>query len=214
MSELSVFRALTSADGRLAYYTKETQDRVPREPGCYAWFLPLWLYSENIDELVHIASDLRAYDSEPERLVQARFRWQALNMRVRRSSLDPPCGAGARATWNTIVRRQQSRDALQRILLEASLLMPPLYVGRARDLRRRYLQHISGTATDQNTFHSRFTAYAEQSGLSVAVSDLVFVCIVTPKDIVDALADVDEDDLNDMFEQFLMRVCQPPFSMK
>ena len=56
MGHLNVFKNLTSVDGRLAFYTKETKDKIPELPGCYAWFLPLWFYTSDLDELMKVVS--------------------------------------------------------------------------------------------------------------------------------------------------------------
>ncbi len=208
MGPLNAFRNLESVDGRLAFYTKETRHDVPEEPGCYAWFLPLWFYRENHDELMQIIGNMVSYDHVSEKEIDVSFTWQSMNLRVR-----PKAAFHAtddiRATWNNIYADNPTRHALQQILLEASLLMPPLYVGRTSNLRRRYLEHTTGSA-----FHSRFTNYVTTLGLKVSVSDLIFVCIKTERGLDRAFGDLAQDDVDKLIERLLMQFCRPPFSLK
>ena len=95
--------------------------------------------------------------------------------------------------------------------MEASLLMPPLYVGKADNLRVRYTQHVEGAGPEANVFHTRFTTFARSVGLPLTVSDLLFVCIRTDPDTDRALRDAN---VNELLEHILMQLCQPPFSMR
>ena len=67
MGRLRVFRNLTSLDGRLGFYTKETREQIPTLPGCYAWFLPLWFYRSNLDDLMELVGRVLDYEQRPER---------------------------------------------------------------------------------------------------------------------------------------------------
>ena len=197
-----------SVDGRLGFYTKETRKPVPKLPGCYAWFLPLWFYRENLDELMHIVGKLVAYDQLSEREVDVPFTWDSVNFRVRRDAAFHATD-DVRATWNNICTDEPTRQALQQILLEASLLMPPLYVGRTGNLKRRYLEHTAGRA-----LHSRFTDYVAKLGIKIGVSDLLFVCIATERELDKVLTDVAQSDLDKLIDPILMQFCRPPFSLR
>jgi len=202
------------ADSRLGLYTKETSGRIPEFPGCYAWLLPLWLYREDIDELMRIVGGLLGYDKEPEQVVEASFTWESVKLRVRRFSKDRP-REGLRATWKHLLADESAKEALQQTFLEASLLMPPLYVGRTGNLKRRYLQHVKGSY-EKNDFHSRFTGHVKKLQLKISVSDLLFACIRTPKELSHAFAkhEGEEKDLNGLIEQILMQFCRPPFNLR
>ena len=208
MRHLNVFRNLGSVDGRLGFYTKETRKEVPELPGCYAWFLPLWFYRENLDELMQIVGKVIVHDQVSEREVDVPFTWESVNLRVRRDAAFHVTD-DVRATWNSICADEPARQALQQILLEASLLMPPLYVGRTGNLRRRYLEHTAGS-----TFHSRFTDYVAKLGIKIGVSDLLFVCIKTERELDQVLGGVAQNDLDKLIERVLMQFCRPPFSLK
>lgn len=182
-------------------------------PGCYAWFLPLWLYRSDLNELIQIVSQVLEFDNVSEREVNAPFTWESVELRVRRSAETKTPGK-LRATWERLCADSRARQALQQTLLEASLLMPPLYVGRTRSLKQRYLQHTAGNFGRKNSFHTRFSECVSNLNLTISVSDLLFVCIRTEQ-IPGATPDgVDEDDREKLIEQILMNFCRPPFSLR
>ena len=215
MQHLKVFRELTGADSRIGFYTKETRGQIPEVGGCYAWLLPLWIYRDDLDELLHVAGALLNYDPSPEREVDARFNWESVSLRVRRK-VDTQSTPSKHRAWKHLLGCDQTRNALQQLLLETSLLMPPLYVGRADNLKRRYLQHTQIGRQERNDFHARFKECISRSRLKLDVSDLIFVCISTPAPLRrvfgEALADGRE--LDELIEQILMQLCRPPFSLR
>ena len=215
IQHLKVFRELTGADSRIGFYTKETRGQIPEVGGCYAWLLPLWIYRDDLDELLNVAGTLLNYDPSPEREVDARFNWERVSLRVRRNVDTQPTGRIHRA-WKHLLDRSHTRDALQQLLLETSLLMPPLYVGRADNLKRRYLQHTQIERQERNDFHMRFKTCVERSHLKIDVSDLIFVCISTPAPLrrVFGKALADGRELDELIEQILMQLCRPPFSLR
>ena len=206
------FRELTSVDGRLGFYTKETRGQIPEIGGCYAWFLPLWFYRTDLDELIRLVSAILHYDHQSEKDIEAQFTWESIKLRVRRASR-------VRETqridevWKQALEDDSARQMLQQTMLEASLLMPPLYVGRATNLRQRYVQHTEGYG-DGNIFHSRFAECVDRLRLSISVSDLLFVCVKTPKGLTAVLRDAGISDPEELIEQILMRFCRPPFSIR
>ena len=214
MGYLNVFRSLTGADSRLGFYTKETKDRIPEVPGCYAWFLPLWFYREDLDELMQIVGGVLDYEQEPEKEVDLPFTWESVKLRARRGTKIRAGNRTRVATWQKVLADDQARKALQQTLLEASLLMPPLYVGRTNNIKQRYLQHVQDQDLERNSFHSRFTECVKKSELKISVSDLLFVCIETPNELRKVLGDSDESEPNLLIEQILMQFCRPPFSIR
>lgn len=212
MRHFNVFHGLTSADGRLGFYTKESRNRIPEFPGCYAWFLPLWLYREDLDEFIRLVSTFFSYEETPEKEVEAPFTWESVNLRVRRSARIRANDEN-RTTWQRILSNHEAKDALQQVLMEATLLTPPLYVGRTNNLKRRYLQHTGGDR-DKNTFRARFTDHVAKYGFKIGVSDLLFICIQTQKDVSRIFDDLGEKNLNLLIEQILTQFCRPPFSLR
>ena len=213
MRPINVFRSLTSSESRLGFYTKETKDRIPEAPGCYAWFLPLWFYTDDIEKLMQTVGNLLDYEQDPERKVDISFTWESVGLSVRRTTRTISRDQ-TKVTWEKLIGDDQARYALQQTLLEASLLMPPLYVGSTINLKHRYLQHNRDRSTEKNDFHSRFTECAERLNFKISVSDLLFVCIQTPKELRAVFGDSDKSESNLMIEKILMQFCRPPFSIR
>ena len=212
MGHEHVFRDFTSVDGRLGFYTKQTQERIPEIGGCYAWFLPLWFYRPTVGELISLVSAMYDYEYQPEQTLEARFNWDSITLRLRRASRARDTRRIEQA-WDQAMKNEAARNMLQTTMLEASLLMPPLYVGKAANLRRRYIQHTEGRG-EGNVFHSRFAECAERLQLSLSVSDLLFVCVKTPTELTTVLKAAGIEDPEELIEQILMRFCRPPFSIK
>lgn len=213
MDFLNVFSNLTSTDSRLGFYTKETKERVPEQPGCYAWFLPLWFYRSDLNELMQVVGGVLNYDKKPKKEANARFTWESVKLRVQRVA-EIQATETILSTWERVCADAQAKRELQQTLLEASLLMPPLYVGKTKNLRKRYLEHVKGNDDDRNDFHTRFTEHVSDLKLTIGVSDLLFVCIKTEQKPPQESLGVAEDDLERLVEQILMQFCRPPFSLK
>ena len=209
MNPLDVFGRLTTADEYIGFYTKETKSRIPDSPGCYAWFLPLWYYSDDLDQLVRLVVNVLNYAHRPEQDVSATFVWQTIGLRVRR---DVPIRITEdhRVMWARLTQDPDARNELLATLMRASLFLPPLYVGRADDLRSRYDTHTNPNTTRRNTFAIRL---AEQAvALEVGVSDLLFVAIKTPAHLNDISNDT--KGLTTLIERMFMHWCRPPFSLR
>lgn len=213
MTHLDVFRRLSSADNRLGFFTKDLKNSIPESSGCYAWILPLWLYADDLDDLLKRVCDLYCFEQPPEREIEAGFNWEYVRMDVRRGA-KVQVSEEMRKLWAQVMANSDSKDALQNALMEATLLMPPLYVGRTSNLLRRYLQHTDTRDSDRNTFGNRFREFASRVGLRLGVSDLVFVCIQTGGKTENKCLDVNETDMNRLIERILMGFCRPPFSLE
>ena len=209
-----MFRRLTSSSSRLGFYTKESKSMIPETPGCYAWLLPLWLYREDLDVLTKIVCAMLDYEIEPTKRVDVAFTWHTVGLNVSRIAKHKTRTTTTQATWKELMKNEKTRRALQQTLLEASLLMPPLYVGRTNNLKQRYLQHAEDRASEQNDFHSRFTNYAERLGLKISVTDLIFFCIETPIELRSYFGKSDQNVSNLLIEHMLMSFCRPPFSIR
>jgi hypothetical protein len=197
---------------RIGFFTKETKSEIPEAPGCYAWFIPLWIYSEDLRQLVRHLTRVLLYEpidgGKREHIMK--FNWDAVSVQVEKVPNVAVTDA-KEAEWRRIMGDQQLRAAFEQALMEASLLMPPLYVGKADNLRVRYTQHVDGVGPQANVFHNRFTTFARSVGLPLTVSDLLFVCIKTDPETDRALRDAN---VNELLEHILMQLCRPPFSMR
>ena len=215
MHPLNVFRDLTAARSRLGFFTRQTCDEIPPDPGCYGWFLPLWLLRDTLPGFLNTFGGVLTHEPRPPQEVDAGFIWDRVKVKTRRTfdSAIPPIPAFAIPLWDHLYSDQQARDALQHILLQASILTPPLYVGKTDNLRRRYNNHVTPPKGDTNNFHNRFTACATELGISLSVADLIFVCIRTGRDAEEMLSvKGDAAETEKLLEEILKRLCRPPFS--
>ena len=184
---------------------------IPEQPGCYAWFLPLWIYQTDLNRLMELIGEVYGYEQEPESVMNAQFNWHSVDFRVRSQATVRPVRGDLAELWDQILADDEARAALTQLLLEASLLMPPLYVGRTANLKVRYQQHLTETK-GKNDFHTRFMKCISESDLDLQIGDLLFVCIKTQDHLNQSLNQFYNVEL--LVEQILMQFCRPPFSLK
>ena len=218
MHPLNAFRDLTEAGSRLGFFTGATRNEIPARPGCYGWFLPLWIVRDTLPEFLSLFGNVMTHEPKPPEELKAGFKWDAVRVRLRRE-FDPAINEKKWVPlWERLYENEQARHLFQQVLLQASVLTPPLYVGTAENLRRRYNQHTMRPHPGDNNFHSRFQEYSDRFGLGITVDDLIFVCIRTddPEDsTLPSLAKgKDADDVHKLLEEILKRLCRPPFSMR
>ena len=100
-------------------------------------------------------------------------------------------------------------------MLVASILMPPLYIGKTNDLRVRCRQHRSSSKQEENNFHNRFENFTRNKKLNngkefltTKVEDLIFVCIKT--DTIGNLGG-DESSTEVLLEEIFKLIATPPY---
>lgn len=211
LGPLKIFGDWTRAGSQLGFYTKFTSAQIPAVEGCYAWFLPLWIYEKDLNQLLDVINRVIRYEPEPEPTTSAPFNWESIQLKVRRDTSSKITDA-KRELWDRLLEDPNRRQALERVLLQTSVLMPPLYVGRTSNLQRRYVEHVEGRSEECNDFHGRFSACVEKAGLPLSVGDLLFVCVKTTPDSYES--EVTVEDLDSLLEHVLMQICRPPFSLK
>ena len=158
-----------------------------------------------------MVSEIFGYEQEPEKTVNADFTWHSVNLRVRSPKTFRPTSDEISDTWDQILADDDAHDALEQLMMEASLLMPPLYVGRTANLKWRYQQHLTETK-GRNDFHTRFSECMANTGVELQVSDLLFVCVTTHDELNHVLDQFPNVEL--LVEQLLMQFCRPPFSLR
>lgn len=208
---LGVFASLTKASSRLGFHTVQTSDSIPEQPGCYAWMLPLWIYRNDLQSCVRLISSMVDYEQASSVSADLPFKWETLALaatKEHRSQIT----AAKDATWNTLLEDPDGRQALQQILLEASLFLPPLYVGMTNNLKRRYLEHTNPSRTSGNSFRRRLEECVKALDVKLATDDLLFVTLTTPTASSYANGAVTGYDFNALVEQILMQICRPALS--
>lgn len=199
---------------RIGFFTKETRNQIPDQPGIYGWFLPLWLYREDLEGLLRLIETLHLYEPGTGGVarsdLEVELNWDSFAMSIQRQSA-AKASTAKRDKWESALKHPEQRQTIQRALMEASIFMPPLYVGQTLDLRARYFQHVYGTRDGKNDFHRRFSDFAKQHDFPLSVGDLLFVSIETSHQDSSVLR---EFKLPELIEQVVMQICRPTFSVR
>jgi hypothetical protein len=200
---------------RVGFHTSETAQTIPSTPGIYAWFFPLHIFDDDLDAWMKRIQEVYMYDTSCRGRsagdVDHEFHWDTLKCHFEKHP-HKKLGDVIRKEWRTVISDQRQRAAFRKVLMEASVLMPPLYVGKADNLKARYDQHVKGSGREADDFHKRFQEYAQANNIPLMITDLLFVCIETDQQSAKTL--YHEDKLNWLLEQVMMRVAHPPFSVK
>ncbi len=205
--------------GRIHFYTKQTSKDIPDSPGLYAWYLPLWLFKNDIDALNDLIQNIYLYDSDvqgaPELSKIFAFNWASFLVTLGGQKH----GQYSQDTidkWKTLSNNTEFLEAFKVTLMEASILLPPLYVGRTNNLKTRYSQHLNASDQDRNNFNNRFSSHIRSLGLKLKLSDLIFCCVLSKKSTNSKISTLSgiECDVSDFIEQIILKLAKPPFSAK
>ena len=202
-------------------YTSVNFDEVPSSPGVYAWYYPIKLPSKNIEDLGFELSSILNYDSklksEKNSKANIEFNWKDIEVRVSEDHKYkfPP---GVKKHWEKLIIDEKSLYSLEQVMLLASILMPPLYIGKTNNLNVRCRQHRISINTDENNFHNRFEEFTKNKILKNGkkflhqnIEDLIFVCIKT-----DTFENLGKSDTNfeEILEEIFKLLANPPFGKK
>jgi len=215
MANSDVWRDINSY---IKVYTSVNFSEVPSSPGIYAWFYPITPPTKNIEDLEVELSSILNYDSklegEKKNKGNIEFNWKNLEVTVSEES-KKTIKTTTKNQWNILKEDKESFRNLEKIMLVASILMPPLYIGKTNNLNVRCRQHRTSSINDENNFHNRFESFTtkkilknNKSFIHQKVEDLIFVCIKT--DNIGVLSD-DEIDSEQLLEEILKLLASPPY---
>jgi hypothetical protein len=191
---------------RIRIYEWRDREEIPEAPGVYAWFVPLYLYQDaHIDQQIEDVWRLLSYDPSQEGPKKTSFKIE-FHWSEYQAEIEEVFRGGATdkmdQTLKVVLANQQKSVGFQKALIDASILLPPLYVGCAGVLRDRYKQHIAGANGNarQSGFGERFTEYVKarrdpkRSGSvnSLRVEDLLFVAIPFEQNTVELINSGDD----------------------
>jgi predicted GIY-YIG superfamily endonuclease len=209
MSSIRLNDIWRGVNKEIGFYTVETFKNIPAAPGIYAWFYPLRIVTEDLYEFMNDVNIVLNYDCEtkekPWREFSVNFSWDTFSQRVdfhtKKADL-----SSFENIWHETVKKENDFDELRKIMMRASLFLPPLYVGKTTNLRSRCQQHINGTSGDNN-FHKRFEEYAFLNNFTAKkVSDLLFVAIKTKEE------DQQSTRTEELVESILKYLSKPKYS--
>lgn len=203
------------AQQRVGFYTQATSRDIPEMSGIYGWFLPLYLYHADPVELINEVHGFLRFETSNdtgvrESSAKAELNWERFDLNIK-ASPKVAISSDFDTEFRAMCSRQERREPFSFALMAASILMPPLYLGKADSLRQRYLQHVIGGSPTENNFHNRFTRFAELRELPVRVKDLLFVAVPLPDEIHKALK---VWKLNQLLEKIVINMASPPFSIR
>jgi hypothetical protein len=209
MNELNLNNIWRKVSSEISFYTSETFDNVPHQPGVYAWFYPLRINTKDLNQFVNEVSVALNYDSyskgAPIREFQLEINWESFAHKIEVVPGNPKLDS-FKHIWDSIIEDNDRFNELRKIIMRSSIFLPPLYVGKAKDLNIRCFQHINNNQKG-NSFHTRFEDYAREKNLKVKkVSDLLFVALRTEED--SSLSDQAED----LVEAILKYLAKPKYS--
>ncbi len=181
MSVNDVWRRI---DKHLGVYLDGGFDQIPETAGVYAWFYPLRVTTYDLQELIIQFSKVSEYDALSEGAPKSEtvidFNWVSMGVAVEQRAKLKSVPDRVFKAWEAIVENKKMFESIRKALMSASLLMPPLYVGKTSNLRQRCIQHVNGRDEITSNFHKRFSNYAEEEGFPIKeVKDLIFVCVET-----------------------------------
>jgi len=200
----------------IGFYTFKERDRIPTKPGTYAWYCPLDIRSPKFEDFIKTYKTIFEYDSKEktkkmERKTEIRFPWKILKQSMQLSLLDLPektplSGKTVKELWNLINADENSLKKFRFALLKSSILLPPLYVGKTKNLSKRYKEHYeSEIDSEKNNFKSRFMNHILGNDINIAFEDLIFFAIP-----METLPEHSEE----LLEEIIKLLSQPVYSIK
>jgi len=210
MSNLRLNDIWRNVGNEISFFTEETFKDIPSVSGVYAWFYPLRLTTKNIDEFINEVQLVLNYDCDsngsPSRENSIKFGWDIIHQKIDFAPKNYDLNS-FRHIWQKIANDQDKFDNFRKVIMRASILLTPLYVGKASNLKLRCQQHINGTAKDNN-FNARYENYAQKLNISSkSVKDLLFVILKT-----DEKGDVSTES-EKLVEAVLKNLIKPKYSI-
>lgn len=223
LGRLRKWLRVISANHCFVYDTRDGLEQLGG--GAYAWYLRLdKLLGANPDvlEFVNLAKSFYQYDARCAGLWRGEYRLEGAN----RKSFVVSASYSCPSVWSS--SGGQPSAALQRLfagasegdgysdlklmLAQASLCMPPLYVGKTISFASRYRQHLAGQGeSSDNTFGRRFRLFTEELGLDLSMKDLLYRCVPDQFDYLHEEEGISREEAGLGLEQLLQSIEMPPF---
>ena len=216
---------LSTLNRRLKIFTYRDRHDIPASAGTYAWFFPLHVFSDyaQAQDLANFYRNVFALDSlfltesnlsEKEYAEDRHTRsWQTVSLKAE-VTISPggKLPADCQKIWEKVQSDPSAKSVFEESLIAASLFTPPLYIGKAKDLKVRYEQHIQDSG-----FKKRFDSFSLSHSIPLEVHNLIFCCLSLDSDSEnlmsdEMISDSEGKDMNYLLEQILMKSARTPFS--
>lgn len=209
-----------SIGDEVGFYYEANFEDVPAAPGVYAWFYPLRVLSRSPDALSQFVSEVQLllnYDSgcngRPSKEALLSLSWWNWSVSTGRTPKPLQLSEPLKGAWREITASDKLFLDFQQSLLKASILMPPLYVGKADNLNSRCRQHLRG-GDGANDFHRRFEEFARVLNLPIrSVRQLVFSCVRTSGPVEDTPESATSP-VHELVEGIMKSICAPPYGAR
>lgn len=180
------------------HFPGQSVHNIPENSGVYAWHAPLYFFDNTSPrEAVEFYNRLFLWElgGDSKGKVHAELAWKRIQLKLKPHERHDPLEKKE-------VAETLEKEDVQKWLKCAGIFTPPLYVGRATNLRARYQQHSQADRDGTGDFAGRFGNSIKQLNLTLRVSSLIFGYVETGL----------TDNENHVIESFLMRAAMPPFS--
>jgi len=204
----------------VGFFYEENFVDVPSSPGVYAWLYPLRVLSKSPEALLQFVSEVQTllnYDSgtagAPSHKAVLPAAWWSWSLAVNRAPKPFQLSDPLSRAWLEITANDKLFLEFQQSLLKASILMPPLYVGKADNLNTRCNQHLRG-GRGSNDFHRRFEAFASDLNLPIrSVRHLIFACVRTGAPF-EGETNPPLSPVHALVESIMKSICAPPYGQR
>jgi len=207
----------------IEFFTYKTRNSIPEESGLYAWYLPVHVWDNDIFKTLDFIQKAMLYDSgvggseknigESIREKNLVFNWDKVKVILEKKS-------GCRRTdfkaWEKLKSNEKDYDLIKEAIMKSTIFSRPLYVGRTKNMKDRYGQHVKGQGSK---FYERFNRFIEEYNknnisknsnekkIPLKVSDLVFATLP-----IGSVIESHDKEITELVESILMNIIQPPFS--
>ena len=176
----SIWLQLTNES--IGFYTYHNASDIPTSPGVYAWFNPIHLkFKEDITEQLLNMRRIQSYDAlvkdKTKLSEEYDLNWDPIKVTLEKHFESIKLTNTDKDSWKEISK--EDKEIIRNSKLYAligTLFTRPLYIGLTRNLNNRYNNHINGHGGDNN-FNKRFSNYIKKIGMTISISDLLFVSI-------------------------------------
>jgi len=210
MSLRDVWKDLNNSGA--GYYTYDDMRNIPNLPGIYAWYYPLDIRQDTLEDFIATLKLIFEYDSGSGKTPVTRdnkftFPWSVIesSIKVSLKKLDPNRQLGGtpiQTLWNNMYDNAEKVLIFREALLKSSILLPPLYIGKTRSLSERYSEHLRGA--EAGCFKSRFTEHMKINNIRIELKDLIFYAIPLNDSILGT---------EDLLEEILKMLSGPIYSV-
>ena len=173
----------------------------------YIYIIYIWYRNELSNDIENIYLYDAKYKGQPEIKEVLPLTWRKLVINIKEEPNREEIEQGIYNEWENIIEDDKKFEKFRELLLAASILMPPLYIGKTTNLYARCQNHLSGGDADKNNFKKRFENYAEEMKIGdKLVQNLIFACIY----IDDNLG----DEAHSLLEGILKISAKPPYGIR